>query len=735
MIEVAGTWYTAHDDNNCRSDAGLGMETIFVKEEGFFDECEEGNAMDNDEDSDDEDYETETKRFECNYCGYKSTSRLLFIQHMKKHSAGEKSKIETKNESKPEPDTSHYVKCKFCSLRFPPNIFYIHLRIGHRMGCESCVTNFESEKMLETHIDTKHSSTPYKCTICNIETFEKPLEFIRHLSAKHSLNYSQLAIECKKCERKFISFNDFYEHRLYEHGQSTRTSDWLTMFFKKTERKLSEDVFTCLICALFTKSRRKAIQHIKEAHRTLFETIFKRHRDDFREQNRNSRNDHIDSNMPETSASYDDQYNNDDYVNEPTMNDQLNTIPMARVPYTGAKHTKCHICHQQCPANMFILHLQMFHERACFICDLQLADKMYASHMQTYHHFYSLQCPLCDISSNSVNGMMIHMKENHPNTYEEIVIRCDGCDENFTSMLTLQNHRNNMHETSTERQQLDWVVTNFETSTTDNGRRSALKCVLCGSIQHHRESAMRHLKRIHREITHSCTECDHVVVSKMAFRKHMYTKHGICLLENIPTNKEQDALDAELLIKRKRKSFRSLVKESEIDAAVNAQTITDTDENTCVHCGQSYSYGMYFFHLRIVHRSACDVCKILLKKTEYLQHVKEYHTHPSGRQMYYCMFCNRNILRLTNFITHMKAVHKTTLDELSILCKKCSEKFISQDKFEKHSKTCTKEAPNRTENQEESVDNVEDNEMSNCEYDAETKANVFTDSIMDVSIS
>ncbi|CAL8080229.1 unnamed protein product [Orchesella dallaii] len=135
--------------------------------------------------------------------------------------------------------------CESCDRPFETQgLLDIHINVAHKKAkpfqCEQCPERFPSKLYLEKHMIREHNMVKYKCEQCPEKIFTESHSLNCHLKKVHGIGDMEF-IQCQFCSKQFLHKGVLRRHELLH---------------------LDKRDFTCEVCGFATKTRRMLLNHM-----------------------------------------------------------------------------------------------------------------------------------------------------------------------------------------------------------------------------------------------------------------------------------------------------------------------------------------------------------------------------------------------------------------------------------------------------------------------------------------
>lgn len=594
------------------------------------------------------DENTETK---CNICSRQYTNKFKLSLHFLKHAMLEESLINKV--------TDKYFFCEFCGEVFreihevKEHNKHVHsIKEEPESKCHLCEETFEDDisalfhERTENHFESNTTeNATYKCVLCPEQCIN-----VSNL-LMHSVCHLIKKFDCKDCKKQFIS-----EHSLQNHLESH-----------------ADFIVECNICKELFTNKYVLDKHLSSAHKIQ---IVDNHSE------ANNSNNSIESSEKTTSSDLTDNIQENSlkktYSCETCRKKFTSSATLKKhmLSYKRKKNYSCTICGESFRWKYYLdRHIISKHKQIRKSDDLNETPKcMYpncnisfktsddlANHVQVHSSVDAFICEVCGKKFSEAGNLRRHV-------FLHTGIKpftCEICGRKFRLRQHIRLHMINMHESVTDKQNLNIKMFKCETCKKEFKKFSNFKVHL---LSHKYPNPF------------SCLVCNKNFKSKSSLTLHISCNHK--------TSESDKLVKTETEEKPYKCTFpdcnKSFTTTSELTNHVRLHLDLSVNPNECKICGRKFSLiGNLKKHMRVHTGERPFPCKVCGKKLSSNRHLKahminlhEVKTLDKAQEeetiaTYECEKCEKTFSDSTNLKTHM-LIHA---EQKSFACNLCDEKF------------------------------------------------------------
>ena len=221
---------------------------------------------------------------------------------------------------------------------------------------------------------------------------------------------------------------------------------------------------------------------------------------------------------------------NSDLPKKPKMKDK-------NIDTHDEKDVKCEVCGKVLSSSVNLKHhIKAVHEgqrpHQCYICgkSYKWPDNL-KYHMDYTHFSKTLQCPQCEKSFASIQGVLRHKKVVHEGIPQEKNFICDKCSRSYNQNNKLMRHIQTFHDKIYE---FKCKICNKEYGKKDQlkyhmesvHQKIRITCDICGKVTD-RRSMKAHMKYVHeKKEKWKCDICFKILYKPSHLKTHFMTIHG-----------------------------------------------------------------------------------------------------------------------------------------------------------------------------------------------------------------
>ena len=369
------------------------------------------------------------------------------------------------------------LQCKFCDKKyFIKSSLNYHIRNLHKH-------QYEKSKNIKYNIKKKITKPQVTCALCYIKVSNRPDRYLNHKKKYHAnelhlfdnaLDQFDLAFDCSKCDKKFISLNSM-----------------------KVHKNIHQVELTCFFCPEKIQGHVSLVEHCKIIHGKQDVSI----------DSKNSKCMGCGKIIRKTNLKEHRMTHNKDRLFECQLCHSKFTTQSTLSRHKRAVHVSAE--------EMQLLKVDSLTEpvHACDKCDYKFYTKSLLEHHYRQHYYnldsrpdlkdqlYVFKCNLCYQKFGKPQNLKDHRERVHISAEERALFfvdeikksllkeECSFCDKKFFNFNSMKHHKQYAHKSEMRQE----TIRNQESETS---------CEICGKVFRwkYRKHLRRHMKTIHNII-------------------------------------------------------------------------------------------------------------------------------------------------------------------------------------------------------------------------------------------
>jgi KRAB domain-containing zinc finger protein len=338
------------------------------------------------------------------------------------------------------------------------------------------------------------------------------------------------------------------------------------------------------------------------------------------------------------------------------------------------KMYECHICNKVLTTRSNLNRHLSNHENCpgvvtCKLCNEELSDRLHLKQHLEDQHSGPQHCSFCNMEFTSKRAFKEH-ELTHP---ERALHQCDVCHKRFLTQLRLRTHLENIHNSPKDGETEDKIY----------------KCHICSKILTTYHNLKRHVKN-HEKSSGSvkCTLCSKELTDKLHLRQHVEEVHPethqcpFCqkVFSNKKVCKAHELTHPERYVYKCDMCEKMFLSEMRLE---KHKTVFHRDPH-CRYCEKEVKDPTKLFnherrHEMYKNKFPCELCPKVFRTPSGLKYHMSVHT---GKYAVYCEVCGKGMHSEIVLEEH-KATHTK---EIRYTCELCGRNFSSNSTYRMHRK-------------------------------------------------